>query len=74
LLSQVGGALTNLVLNLILIPDFGAIGAAYATLFSYFTASIVSLLFFNHTRSLFLTLCKSIVTVPKLSYLRKLTN
>ena len=32
---QVNGAIANLILNLILIPHFGIIGSAYATLISY---------------------------------------
>lgn len=43
LITQLAGALTNVVLNLILIPRYGAIGAAYATVFSYMVASWLAL-------------------------------
>ena len=35
------GLLVNVVLNLVLIPDFGAIGAAYASVFGYFSAIVL---------------------------------
>ena len=35
------GAVINIVFNLILIPKFGALGAAFATFFSYFVVYIV---------------------------------
>jgi len=38
LLSQVSGALLNIILNLKLIPLYGAMGAAYATVLSYAVA------------------------------------
>lgn len=34
-MSALGGAASNVILNLILIPRFGIMGSAYATLFSY---------------------------------------
>jgi len=43
------GLITNVILNLLLIPDMGAKGAALATLISYFIATY-SLFFFNATR------------------------
>jgi PST family polysaccharide transporter len=38
LYSHIAGALVNVVFNYLLIPEFGAIGAAYATLISYASA------------------------------------
>lgn len=38
LVSQVAGALSNVLLNLYLIPRYGPVGAAYATVFSYAVA------------------------------------
>ena len=64
LLSQVAGALANIALNAYLIPLYGPLGAAYATVFSYFIAGY-GILFFNRklwpmafviTRSLLLPL------------------
>ncbi len=43
LLSQLLGAVANIVLNLLLIPEFGAVGAAYATVLSYFSAGYLVL-------------------------------
>ena len=43
LLSQISGALTNVVLNYYLIPLYGPIGAAYATLVSYTVAGYLVL-------------------------------
>lgn len=49
LVTQGLGALTNVVLNLLLIPSYGGVGAAYATLFSYGVASFLA--FGIHRRS-----------------------
>jgi PST family polysaccharide transporter len=46
------GAAINVGLNLVLIPRYGAIGAAWATLASYSLAWMVCLLFFKQTRFL----------------------
>ncbi len=46
ILTQGGGALLNIVLNILLIPRLGIIGAAWATLISYAGASY-GILFFN---------------------------
>ncbi len=47
------GAVTNVVLNYLLIPELGGTGAAYATLISYATASFLSLHFNRRTRPVF---------------------
>jgi len=49
LITQFSGALINITLNYFLIPTHGGIGAAYATLFSYFAATLVSLFFMRST-------------------------
>lgn len=46
LVSNLLGALSNIVLNLILIPQYGGLGAAWATVASYMIASY-GFLFFN---------------------------
>lgn len=46
LMSQFAGALSNILLNAYLIPLYGPLGAAYATVFSYFIAGY-GILFFN---------------------------
>jgi O-antigen/teichoic acid export membrane protein len=48
------GALSNVALNLYLIPRYAALGAAWATLISYSLAWFVVLLAFRQTRSLVL--------------------
>ena len=53
LITQGLGALTNVLLNLALIPTHGGIGAAYATLLSYAAASFLSLFFYRRTRPVF---------------------
>jgi polysaccharide transporter, PST family len=53
LLKTLIGAATNVLLNLFLIPLYGAMGAAIATLVAYFMAAYLSNVFFSKTRSLF---------------------
>jgi O-antigen/teichoic acid export membrane protein len=60
LITQGAGALTNVLLNFILIPRFGALGAAYATLASYSIASFFSLLLYKKTRPVFFMMLKSL--------------
>ena len=48
------GALSNIGLNLILIPEYGAVGAAYATLISYAISSLISDLLRAKTRPMFI--------------------
>ncbi|WP_088331574.1 flippase [Lacimicrobium sp. SS2-24] len=50
LVSQGMGAVVNVALNLWLIPQYGAIGAAWATLLSYASASYGALFFSSQTR------------------------
>jgi PST family polysaccharide transporter len=47
------GAVTNVLLNLYLIPKYGGIGAAVATLVSQAVASYLSFAFFKRTRVIF---------------------
>lgn len=51
-LSQGAGAILNIILNLLLIPRFGAMGAAVATVFSYATSGYLVFLIPRHTRGL----------------------
>lgn len=50
LITHGAGAITNVLLNLALIPRFGPIGAAYATVISYSVASYFSLFVYPPTR------------------------
>lgn len=49
------GMLTNVLLNIILIPKYGMVGAALATLISYFIP-FISLVLFKQSRKIFLNL------------------
>lgn len=42
LIAQLLAAFLNIVFNLALIPDFGAVGAAIATLLSYYISALIS--------------------------------
>jgi O-antigen/teichoic acid export membrane protein len=53
LISQGLGALLNVIMNIVLIPLYGAEGAAVATLISYSVASFFSLIFYRKTRFIF---------------------
>ena len=54
------GALFNVTLNYWLIPNYGGVGASYATLFSYATSSYLALFFYSKTRPVFWMMTKSI--------------
>jgi O-antigen/teichoic acid export membrane protein len=53
------GAAINVVLNLILIPMYGAIGAAIATILAEFISNTLSLIIFKETRPLFKLIIES---------------
>lgn len=59
LITQGLGALANVALNFWLIPQYGGLGAAYATLVAYATASYIALLFHSKTRVVFVMMTKS---------------
>ncbi|MDO3720308.1 flippase [Marinobacter sp. chi1] len=71
LLTQGGGALVNILLNYFLIPEFGVVGAAYATLLSYAFASFVSLALYSKTRPIFFMMTKSFFFVFRYLKLRE---
>ena len=50
LVSSVLGAVTNILLNFILIPIYGINGAAIATVISYIVAAYLGLIFFKNVR------------------------
>ena len=52
LATQVVGLIANVALNLLLIPSFGAVGAAVATVISYGAASWLSLFISSRTRQI----------------------
>jgi O-antigen/teichoic acid export membrane protein len=55
------GAASNVVLNYLLIPELGGVGAAYATLASYAVASFLSLSLNRRTRPVFWQMCLSLL-------------
>jgi O-antigen/teichoic acid export membrane protein len=64
------GMIANVILNIILIPIYGIIGSAVATLISY-TLSTFSIVLFKNSRQQFLMLIKAIIFIDVLKYLRK---
>lgn len=61
LITQGFGAVVNVILNYFWIQEYGALGAAYATLLSYAASSYIALLLYKKTRPVFWMMCKSIV-------------
>jgi len=70
LFSQVSGAISNILLNLILIPKYGAMGAAVATLISYAITSYFCLFIFKRTRHIGIMMTKSIFFLYRLNKLK----
>ncbi len=60
MLRSILGAVANIVLNLILIPSYGATGVAIATLVSYALASVLINAFFPSTRAVFVMQIRSL--------------
>ena len=61
LVTHVAGAVMNVALNLMLIPVYGAIGAAVATVISYASAGWLALLFSARTRPMGWMMAKSLL-------------
>ncbi|WP_349351022.1 MULTISPECIES: flippase [unclassified Flagellimonas] len=57
------GMVANIVLNVIMIPKMGIMGAAYATLISQFVASVLAPVFFNKTRNSFFMMLRALFFV-----------
>jgi PST family polysaccharide transporter len=64
LLRTTLGALANIVLNLVLIPMHGAVGAAIATTVSYALSAVVLNAFSSRTRKVFLLQLNSMILMP----------
>ncbi len=73
---QLFGAFANIALNYFMIPKFGINGAAYATLVSYFLATLCAPLLFNKTRAVSFMMFRACFASPfELSrYFLKLKN
>ena len=61
LVTHVTGAVINVVLNLLLIPDHGAVGAAIATVISYASAGWLALFLSARTRPMGWMMAKSLL-------------
>jgi len=64
LYSSIVGAVINILLNLILIPRFGPIGAAYATLTALITGSYLVNMVSSKTRPVFYMQTSALLLVP----------
>lgn len=60
------GAISNILLNILLIPMYGGIGAAWATVFSYMIASFLSLLLTQQTREFMSLMITAMIKWPLL--------
>lgn len=72
LFSQVSGAVLNIILNLILIPLYGGVGAAVATIISYATTTIIVLIFFKRTHRLLKIFTNSFINPFRIEFYKKL--
>lgn len=62
------GMVFNVILNLVLIPKYGIIGAAYATLISY-SVAVFSIILFPKARKQFSMMMKSILLITFIQYI-----
>tara|TARA_R110002020_G_scaffold122487_7_gene278035 strand:- start:46407 stop:47657 length:1251 start_codon:yes stop_codon:yes gene_type:complete len=62
LISQLSGAIVNVILNWLLIPKYGGAGAAIATIISYSVMSFFVLILFRDTRVILIIFVKSILS------------
>lgn len=62
------GAFVNIILNIFLVPEYGGIGAAIATLLSYAMASYISLFFYKASRPIFWMMTKSLLAPFRYSF------
>ena len=63
LLTQGIGAVSNVILNYIWIPQFGILGAAWATIISYAFSSYV-VLWFHHKTLVMAQIMTRVITLP----------
>lgn len=61
LIFTIFGALTNVVLNYFLIPIYGGVGAAFATLISQVVVALIIPLMFKRTRDITLLMLRSVL-------------
>ena len=61
LVTHLAGALINVAANLVLIPDHGALGAAWATVLSYAAAGWLALALSSRTRPIFVMMGRALL-------------
>ena len=64
------GMVANILLNLFLIPKYGILGAAVATLISQFVASVLTPVLFKKTRPSFFMMLKSLFLINVLKKIK----
>lgn len=62
------GCIVNIILNLIWIPKFAAVGSAWATIISLFVSSYIANIFIKPYRPLFILQTKTFISAPKRLY------
>ena len=70
-LIHIAGAGINIILNILLIPKYGAIGASLATLFSSFFSIFIIPIFFKKLRLTSTMMLKSFINIFHFKYLKK---
>lgn len=68
LITQGFGAISNVGFNLLLIPHYGGVGAAMATLLSYSIASYFSLFFYKKSRPVFWMMTRAVLSPIRYPY------
>jgi PST family polysaccharide transporter len=66
------GAISNIILNIFLIPLYSGVGAAIATLFSYFLSAYLSSFLINYPFNVGYMQTKSLLLLNNLSFYKKL--
>ena len=71
LFSNLIGAGINIVLNILFLPKYGIIGAAYATLISYFSMYIALGLFYKPARGITMIQLRALSLIGMSDYFKK---
>lgn len=72
LIKTVVGAFLNIILNLVLVPDYGAVGASVATLLAYMMSSYLMNYFIKEARPVFFVQSAAFVDAFKVNFIRSL--
>lgn len=74
LLSHLTGAVVNVLLNLVLIPAYGGVGAAIATAISYSISSYFAFALAGRTREMFIRMSRALIWPLRLPELVRTTH